>query len=204
MNNQHTTKRFQYTLNKGWLLRLLAAVLLAGCLVTAFAQDEDEDEGPFHDLKGQTLCVDSSSVLVSFDNVDSTRIDKAKAKLLSPLKDNLKRTLSASNVTVEFPTSCSGRDGFVVVFARVTFLDPTTYKHYGKQAFGLTLSVQTGKKADATYLVSHNVLPELRFGTIDEVAFSEFEQRKDFESYLTTEVNVLLTELVQAWHTDNP
>ena len=202
MKNEHIIKRFLYALKKGRLLRLSVAVLLAGFLTTAFAQDEDE--GPFHDLKGQTLCVDSSSVLVSFDNVDSKRIDKAKAKLLKPLQNSLKLTLDTSNVAVDFLNSCSGKDGFVVVFARVTFLDPTVYKHYGKQAFGLSLSVQTGKKVDATQLVTQNVLPSLSFGTIDEVAFSEFERRKDFESYLTGEVGALLAELVQAWHDDNP
>lgn len=182
----------------------LAAVVAAGivaALSLAFAHDEKT-----HWLEGRTLCVAPDSVLLTFNDVTPTRAQAARANTFSSLDGKLRNTLRQARVETDFKDSCQGSDSFVVVSVRVTFLDPNIYpsNRYGKQAFGLTLSVHTGQHADATYLAEHYVLPQQRFIAFDELAFSEVERGEGFERYVKDQAGAMIRELAAAWHEDNP
>lgn len=182
---------------------VFAALLLAVLLLASVASAHGERT---HWLEDQRLCVDPTSVLLLFDEVQPTRAEAARANLFASLGSALRGSLQRARVDADFSGSCVGRDGYVLVSIWIRFLDPNVYAshRYGDQAFGLTLSVQTGRHASGAYFAEHYVLPEMTFNAFEEVAYSEIDRGAQFENHVRARADALIQELVDAWHEDNP
>lgn len=186
------------------LRQLVVVILFLSPVALAQHHHHDEDTEP-HFLHGQAVCADADSIMIVLDDVAPSRADVVIPELVQGLTAILEDVLGIADVSSSFPTRCAVSQGYLVVFARVTFLDEAVYANYGKEAFRYAVSIQVGDKADLNYLVEHNTLANLRFMAFDEQVSSEEGQGAlPFEQRVVMSARMLLDQLAQAWQEDNP
>ncbi len=161
-----------------------------------------------HNLEGQKLCVDQSSVQISFHLIKQSLATQAQTNMVEDLQQSIRAILSHSNTDVEFLSSCKDSDAFVLLLVRITYLDALDSEihakyNYGKEAYGYSKSLMVGKYEDTNYFENHHVLPELKFMAFKEESFSEQRDKINFDQYIIDQAPGLLTTLAESWLEDN-
>lgn len=175
--------------------------LLSSSLVLAVISSGLAHEASGAHLAGLIPCIDEASVHVDFVNLGATGADAAQ--LASELASSLKSAFSVSQVEAEFLPSCLAKDAYLLLYARISSLAPDVYG-LGEDAYGYTVSLQTGDHVDQAYIASFYKVFEPSYATFKEELYLETESGSTVERHVVAEAHEMLEEFALTWREDNP
>lgn len=188
---QHLTRARHYIR----AARLAAIFLALTCSLNAAAHEDQA----FH-LAGARFCIDPASVQVTLELPNLERITSTRQLLAADLGKLLEATLKRAGVDYSVQGRCARARDYIVLAADVRYLDPETYRGFGKDAYSYTLVLQVGCYA----ATSAQQLPESRYTAFLSDIYAQGYNGRPFEPFVAGEGEKLVQGLTAYWWEDNP
>lgn len=173
----------------------LTAGLLGSCALA-------HGESPVVNLKGAVLCLDPTSVRLSFEDTPAARLGPIRG-IGQTVNRVMVNTLKAAGVPYQVQSSCRKSPAFTLILVNVRYLNPRNYVGFGDPAYSYTLSLQVGP-AEGSPAAATAKNTAIQFASSWSDIHSEARTGKPVAKMLAVLGQTQAQDLVRAWKKDNP